>query len=155
LRRFKAFNEKGLHYYSFNVPPKLKGFWLIVELVSILPLIVLYYYIYRLVYDAIISERGLLDFAVWVLTGVKPKLTKTVTKLFLKVSIAWILHYETIYIRADKEKLFERKRNEAILINTMYPIYEILAKELGLPTIDTTATSPAEAFYSALQVFRI
>jgi len=131
LRRFKAFNGKGLHYYSFNVPPKLKGFWLIVELASVLPLILLYYYIYRLVYDAIISERGPLDFAVWVLTGVKPKLTKTVTKLFLKVSIAWILHYETIYIRADKEKLFERGlKKENLFIARFTDFEEVFSRFL-------------------------
>jgi len=154
LRRFSVFKGSGLHYYSFRVPPKLKGLWLVIELLSIFPLIALYYYVYRLVYDVVISERGALDFAVWVLTGVRPRPSSLFLRAFLKVAQSLILHFKTIYITASKETLLKRKLSERDLISDMYCIYELLAKQLYLRRIDTTNLQPSKAFRELLKVLR-
>ena len=78
LKRFSNFKGKGLHYYNTKIPNVLKSLWILVELLSVSILIILYYHIYPLVYRVVISERGPLDFAVWVITGVRPKLDNAI-----------------------------------------------------------------------------
>jgi len=152
LRRFGIFRGSGLHYYNFRVPPKLRDLWLIIELISVLPLIVLYYYAYRMVYDVIIAERGVLDFAVWVLTGVRPCMSSPFTRMFLNAVQSLILRFKTIYITASREELLKRKRLERDLVNNMYCVYELLAGQLRLRRIDTTNLQPSEAFRELLKV---
>jgi len=154
LRRFNIFKGGGLHYYNFRIPPKLRDLWLIIELVSALPLIVLYYYVYRMVYNVVIAERGVLDFAVWVLTGVRPCMSSPFTRMFLNVVQSLILRFRTVYIIASKEVLLKRKRSERNLINNMYCIYELLAEQLRLRRIDTTNLQPSEALRELLKVLR-
>jgi len=154
LRRFNIFKGNELHYYNFRVPSRLKDLWLIIELVSVLPLIVLYYYIYRMIYDIIIAERGVLDFAVWVLTGVRPRMSSPFTRVLLNVALSLALRFKTIYITAKKEVLLERKQLERSLINNMHCIYELLAERLRLVRIDTSNLQPLEAFRELLKVLR-
>jgi len=154
LKKVTSSAGDDLHYYRFRIPEKARSLWVLIELVSIIPLIFLHYYVYRVIYDVVISERGPLDFAVWVLTGVKPKTARLSTKIFLVLVQTFILYFKTIYIVANKEKLLKRKQEETTLITAMYSLYNLLASLLSLPRIDTTHLHPLQALNRVLETLR-
>jgi energy-coupling factor transporter ATP-binding protein EcfA2 len=136
LKKVFKFHGEGLHYYKVWMPNQLEKFWLLIEFISVVPLILVYYYLYRINY-VVISERSLVDLIVWVLGGLKSK--KVVIKsLTFKIMLIFALRYKPIYITANIDDLITRKPHEKDLILILFPYYEILKKILALKHINTS-----------------
>ena len=152
LRLFKGFKGRGLHYYGVRLPENMKGVWLWIELLSVAPLVILYYYLYRLRYT-VISERGPFDLLIWLLTGLDLETTELSKRLPLRIILSWVMKFNTIYVRADKDILLSRKPEEHFLIEQSFELGESLARNLDLTFVDTTNKSPREYSKFIVQVF--
>ncbi len=141
LSKFRTFRGEGLHYYNFKLPEKIKSFWLIIELLSVILKMFIHYYAYFIFYNVVISERGPLDFFIWVITGIKPNFNSRITRIFFRLALTWVLYFNTIYIRADIATLIQRKPVEKKLIKDTFPLYETLARLLNLKKLDTTEST--------------
>jgi energy-coupling factor transporter ATP-binding protein EcfA2 len=131
----------NLHYYNVKIPRKLIPLWILIEFVSLLPLILWYYYIQRIKY-VVIGERSIMDSLVWVLSGFEERKTLLryrASKIYLLL-IQKFSKY-TFYVTASYKVLSDRKPNERLLIYAMLPYYNALAKILQFKTIDTSMTS--------------
>ncbi|MEM1510198.1 MAG: hypothetical protein QW096_10085 [Thermofilaceae archaeon] len=131
-----------LHYYRLRIPKKLISFWIYIEVLSILPLILSYYYLLRLKY-AIVSERSLVDVIVWILTGIN-NINLSILSKQLKFIFLLTIRYrqKTYYILAGIHELILRKPFEKTLVLRMLPYYNAFAKYLELKTIDTSYDTP-------------
>jgi DNA polymerase III delta prime subunit len=136
LKKVFKFHGEELHYYKVWIPRQLEKFWLLIEFISIIPLIFLYYYLYRICY-VVVSERSLVDLIVWVLGGLKSK--KDILKSFVfRTMLIFALKYKPIYITANINDLVKRKPYEKDLILNMFSYYELLKNTLALEYIDTS-----------------
>lgn len=144
LKKLLKLYGNQLFYHQLYIPRKIMRFWLVVELVSILPLMIWYYHLYRLRY-AIISERSLLDFAIWIVKGLGDE--KLVMRSYAyRIILTLINRYRPIYIRAHITELINRKPYEKFLIQSFYPHYEALSKVFNLTTVDTTSHKVTQSF---------
>jgi DNA polymerase III delta prime subunit len=142
LKRAFKFHGEELHYYKVWIPKHLVKFWLLIEFISVTPLILLYYYLYRLCY-VVISERSLVDLIVWVLGGLKSK--KSIIRSFVfRTMLILALKYRPIYITANVDILVKRKPYEKDLIVTLFPYYELFRKILNLEFVDTSKFTISE-----------
>jgi hypothetical protein len=136
LKKVFKFHGEGLHYYNVWMPKQLEKFWLLVEFISVVPLILVYYYLYRIRY-VVISERSLVDLIVWVLGGLKSK-KEVIKSLIFKIMLIFALKYKPVYITANINDLIRRKPHEKNLILILFPYYEMLKKTLALKHINTS-----------------
>jgi len=142
LKKVFKFHGEGLHYYKVWMPKQLEKFWLLVEFISVVPLILVYYYLYRICY-VVISERSLVDLIVWVLGGLKSK-KEVIKSLIFKIMLIFALKYKPIYITANINDLIKRKPLEKDLILSLFPYYELLNKTLALKYINTSNNTVSE-----------
>jgi len=146
----KAFNFRGeqLHYYKVWIPRRLESFWALIEFISVIPLIVLYYHLYRVNY-VVISERSLMDLVIWVLGGLKSK-NAIVRSFVFRVMLIFTLKYKPIYITACVNELIKRKPYEKDLILNLLPYYELFKRVLNLESINTSKFTIDECLASFL-----
>jgi len=147
LRDVLKMHGSDLHYYKVKIPKKFIIPWLYLEFISIIPLIIIYYYLVRIRY-AVISERSIMDVMIWLTTGID----SNVQKIFHSKPIRFLLllatryHDKTFYVTADIRDLISRKPNEKPWILKMLDYYNIFAKYLGFRTINTSYCSPQRCF---------
>ncbi|MEM2613563.1 MAG: hypothetical protein QXO15_04955 [Nitrososphaerota archaeon] len=143
MRDILKLHGNNLHYYGLMIPEKLIGFWAYIEMLSILPLVINYYYLMRLKY-AVVSERSLVDVIVWVLSGVNDNARLTLLHKQLKFLLLLAMRHQkkTFYIVADVYELFLRKPSDKTLVLKMMPYYNAFAKYLELKTINTSRDKP-------------
>jgi DNA polymerase III delta prime subunit len=142
LKKVFKLHGKELHYYKVWIPKHLEKFWLLIEFISVIPLIFLYYCLYRICY-IVISERSLVDLIVWVLGGLKSK--KAIVKSFVfRIMLIFALKYKPIYITANINDLIKRKHLEKDLILNLFPYYELLNNTLALKYINTSNNTVSE-----------
>jgi energy-coupling factor transporter ATP-binding protein EcfA2 len=153
LRDLMGLRGSELHYYGFKIPEGFKSFWVYIETLSILPLILLYYYLLRIRY-LVINERSIVDTIVWILTGVneRPSILLSNRALRFLLLLAHRFRNSTIHITASKQTLISRKPEEKHLIDRMKIYYDVLSKHLNLLTIDTSACSPRECLEKVVQI---
>jgi len=142
LKKVFKFHGEQLHYYEVWIPRRLESFWALLEFISVIPLIVLYYHLYRVRY-VVISERSLMDLVVWVLGGLKSK-NAIVRSFVFRVMLIFTLKYKPIYITANVNELIKRKPYEKDLILNLLPYYELFRETLGLEYIDTSSRTISE-----------
>ncbi|RLI87251.1 MAG: hypothetical protein DRP01_02290 [Archaeoglobales archaeon] len=153
LRDLAGLRGKELHFYKFKIPPKLRQFWIYVETFSIIPLIMMNYYIMRGEY-AIISERSIIDVIVWLLTGINESIHMLLTSKSLKLLVLLSAKYQprTFYVIASPQVLTSRKPIEKELIVKMLPYYNALARYLHLNTVNTSSCNPQDCLNQILKV---
>jgi energy-coupling factor transporter ATP-binding protein EcfA2 len=137
LRHLCGLHGKELHYFNIIIPRGLKKFWVYLEIISVFPHILFWYILGRLRY-IVISERSLLDLAIWILTGLDMNKHEIVKTLAFKWLMMLILKYKPFYITADREELEKRKPYDVYLIRNMLPYYDLLSKTLHLETVKTS-----------------
>lgn len=152
LRDVIGLRGSDLHFYRVRIPEGLLRLWIAIEALSIVPLLILYYYLFRLKYT-VISERSILDVLVWILTGVRKPPKYFLRSFFIRLLILLSYRYRrvTFYITADKEVLLNRKPLENFLIAPMLPYYNALARSLGIKRIDTGVLSVDESVDAVLE----
>jgi cellulose biosynthesis protein BcsQ len=149
LRDILNLRGKDLHYYNIRIPRKLVSLWIYIEFVSLLPLILGYYYVLRVKYF-VIGERSIIDALVWLMSGIKEEnfpLKYGGIKLYLALIRKYSRH--TIYVTADLRTLKNRKPYEEFLIHSTLPYYDVFAKIFQLKTVNT-ASSPIIASFKIL-----
>ncbi len=137
---------RGLNnpYYGISIPRSLLKLWWFLEFASILPLWVFQYIIPGL-YEAVVGERGLLDFLVWVCATTEPSFLGT---LWGRAALALALRYcRNVVVIADLKTLIKRKGSEptAVLLPRQWVMYNALAKYLNLGIIDTDDGKPIQS----------
>lgn len=143
MRDVLKLHGNDLHYYGLRIPEKLIGFWSHIEILSILPLVISYYYLMRLKY-VVVSERSVVDVIVWILSGINDNARSTLLHKQLKFLILLAMRYQekTFYVTAEVYELFLRKPSDKTLVLKMIPYYNAFAKYLGLKTINTSRNNP-------------
>jgi len=136
FKKVLKFHGEDLHYYKVWIPEHLEKFWLLVEFISAIPLILLYYYLYRVSY-VVISERSLVDLVAWILGGLKSK-KDVVESPFFRIMLIFASKYKPFYITANINDLIKRKSCEKDLILNLITYYEMLHKILELKCINTS-----------------
>jgi energy-coupling factor transporter ATP-binding protein EcfA2 len=136
LKKVLKLHGEDLHYYKVWIPKHLEKLWLLIEFISTIPLIFLYYYLYRVSF-VVISERSLVDLVAWVLGGLKSR-KDIVKSLFFRTMLIFALKYKPLYITANVNDLIKRKYCEKDLILNLIPYYEMLQRILALKCINTS-----------------
>lgn len=134
----------NLHYYNTYIPRKLNKTWVEIELLSIIPLVILYYYFYRLKF-LVISERSIIDVLTWIMGGLQHDGHLVITRLLaFRVFIYLISKFKPILITADIKDLISRKPGEVKLIRTTMIYYTVIAKSLGIILLNTSLCNMRE-----------
>lgn len=153
LKRALKLYGYNLHYYKVHIPKKLEKFWFFIEFISVIPLILVYYHLYR-IWQIVISERSLLDLIVWICGGLNER--KSIVKSFMfKVLLTFVMKYKPIHITANINDLIKRKPHEKDLILSLLPYYEAFSKILNLKVIDTSKYNLSYCLTSILDYIRI
>lgn len=136
LKKIFKMHGNQLFYHNVYIPRKMIKLWVLIELISVIPLIIIYYHLSRLLY-VVISERSLLDFAIWVLKGLGDE--KNIMRTFTyKIILILVNKYRPIYITADIRHLIMRKPSERFFIMNFYPYFQAFSKVFNLITINTS-----------------
>lgn len=126
----------NLHYYRVHIPKRMEKLWVFIEFISVIPLIIIFYNLYR-IRQIVISERSLLDLIVWICGGLSEK--KIIVKSFMfRLLLTFVIKYKPIYITAEMNDLIKRKPYEKDLILNLFPYYEMFSKILNLKVINTS-----------------
>jgi DNA polymerase III delta prime subunit len=146
LRDILNLRGMDLHYYNVRIPRKLVPLWIYIEFISLIPLILGYYYILRVKYF-VISERSIMDALVWLISGIEGGFS-SLKFSGIKLYLALIGKHSkgTIYMTADLRTLRNRKPDEEFLLYAMLPYYNALAKVFQLKTINTALSSTIASF---------
>ena len=153
LRTFSIFSGSCNPYYNICIPRGMKGLWIWIELLSILPVILMRLVIPRLLGCVIIAERCLIDFLIWLIITLK---LSNVHSLVLSIilTLSKSLCSYTIYIRANENVLLYRRRNttERYLIPIELRIYDKVTQILNVPHVDTTNKFVHESVREILEI---
>ena len=154
LKSFDAFRGPCNPYYSVCIPPRLRRFWVWVEFLSVLPIILSRFIIPRFFRDVVIAERSLIDFLVWLIITLR---WGGVARLFVGkaiASLAYSLCDELIYVRADLSTLVSRRRGsgEEGLIPAELGVYDSVAEALNAKCIDTSGKPVSESVKEVLSL---
>ncbi|MEM1510925.1 MAG: adenylyl-sulfate kinase [Desulfurococcaceae archaeon] len=136
LKRALKLYGYNLHYYRVRIPKKLEKFWFFIEFISVIPLLLVFYNLYR-IWQIVISERSLLDLIIWIYGGLNEK-EYIVRSFTFRLLLAFVMKYKPIYITADINDLIKRKPYEKDLILSLLPYYEAFSKILNLKVVDTS-----------------
>ncbi len=140
IKRFEVFKGPCNPYHNICIPKSMVLLWLWLELISVLPIIIIKLVIPKMLGYVIIAERGIADFAVWLIVTLRRReiLKSSVFKITLSL-IRAICDY-SIYIRAEEDILIARRKGwyEEYLIPMELMIYDKLARVLNLKCIDTS-----------------
>ncbi|MEM1660992.1 MAG: hypothetical protein QXR17_07650 [Candidatus Bathyarchaeia archaeon] len=136
LKRVLKLYGYNLHYYRVHIPNEMEKLWLFIEFISVIPLLLVFYHLYR-IWRVVISERSLLDLIIWIYGGLDGK--KSILGSFIfRLLLVFVVKYKPIYITASINDLIKRKPLEKELIRSLLPYYEAFSKILNLKVIDTS-----------------
>lgn len=154
LARFDVFRGRCNPYYNICIPRRMRSLWMLIELISVIPIIVLRFALPKLLGRVVIAERSPIDFLLWLVTTVGRE--GFVWKFIANVTIALArsLCDVVVYVRADERVLITRKRGskEVWLIPVQLRVYDGLAKALGVSCIDTSRKSVSEVVAEVLKL---
>jgi energy-coupling factor transporter ATP-binding protein EcfA2 len=146
--RLKSFRGNCNPYYMICVPEKLKSLWVHIEFWSLLPHVFTRFFL-RIFCDYLVCDRGFLDFIVWIIATLdRPSFLRSIYGSFL-LRLAYIEN--PVYLYADPNILFKRSDVPKSFVFKELSIYNSLAKNLSLCSIDTGAKNPHEV---AIEVLR-
>ena len=140
LARSRVFRGDCNPYYGICVPSGLRGLWLLLEYLAVIPIYIARYLVPSALGFIVIGDRCLVDFLAWL----RATLGTTTRYRFLEgLVVREIARSINIYVYADKRILVERRPCERDQIERFYGVYEALAQVLGARLrIDTSNTTP-------------
>jgi hypothetical protein len=140
LHRFRSFRGSCNPYYRICVPKRLRGVWIFLELVSLLPHLFARFLLVR-VCSVVVCDRGLLDFLVWLVATLDaPWILSTLIGRFL---LALVSGESTVYLYADVDTLAGRADVPRGFVARELAIYNVLARYFARCSIDTGRNRPA------------
>ena len=150
LASFKLLRGPCNPYYNICIPARLQKPWIVIEFVSILPLLFLRFILPRLLGYTVVGERGLLDFIAWLTITLRDAsvLDTLVSKFLASLSSRLCIN---IYVYARIEVLRQRRGNDQTL-GAQLAVYNYIARKNGVLRVDTSSTTPAEALRHVLRV---
>ena len=148
LHNFKSFRGSCNPYYSICVPEELKGFWVFLEFVSVLPHLFARLLLCRLC-RVVVCDRGLLDFIVWLVATLNaPWILNNLIGRFL---IRLVSKGNIVYLYADVDTLARRADVPREFIVKELAIYNILARYFAKCSIDTGRSGPVRVVVEVIQ----
>jgi len=156
LKHFPQFRGKCNPMIGICIPSKMKTLWMCIELASTLVKAFTIMVISKLLRRNVIAERSPIDFLVWLTLTLRS--TRFFTGIIYRIIMALSnsLCDVTIYIRANEEVLLMRRKGyvEEPVIPFELRIYDILARKLNLPIIDTSEKNPLESTEEAVEIIK-
>ncbi len=143
LVRHRTFRGGIDPYYGLRIPNKMGRLWILIELISFIPILIKEVFLPQLLGYIVIAERSPLDFLVWLsLVTEIPLGGGAITR-----GILWISkRYLSFYISANLECLLKRRREDnPKFIKRQIPLYEKIHALMEDDRINTTRTSSYEA----------
>jgi hypothetical protein len=121
------------------VPERLKGVWILLESVSLLPHLFARFLLGR-VCRVVVCDRGLLDFVVWlVVTLDAPWVIRTVIGRFL---LGLVSRGNVVYLYADLDTFVKRADVPRGFTARELAVYSALARYVAKCYIDTGRSGP-------------
>lgn len=157
LARFSSFRGPCNPYYGICVPRGMRGLWLWVEFVSVLPVVVARLVFRGLFGGVVVAERSLLDFLVWLVVTLRWGGAVGSFVGRSAVSLHLSLCDRSVYVRADPGVLLSRRRGspEERLIPLQLRVYDAVARAVGVPVVDTSRAAVDESFRRVLGVLGV
>jgi len=153
LARFRVFKGNDNPYYGIRIPPKLKKLWILLEFVSVLPVVLLRYLLPLILRKIVVGDRFTVDFVVWILMEVDD--TKFLLSMLSRFMLALALKYRGVYIYAEPKVLYARKSDTPYKKLVFQCIaYRKIAEMLSSPEINTSGKSISESFHELLKIVR-
>lgn len=152
LNTFSILRGRHNPYYGISIPLKLRRLWQFIEFISILPILILRFYLPAIFGRIIICDRFTPDFIIWVaLTTNDPSFLDSIyAKFLLRLSGKACAN---IYVTADLKELLRRKQEyDVSFIKRQLILYEKVAKMVGAFKLDTTKKTVKESFEEILKV---
>jgi energy-coupling factor transporter ATP-binding protein EcfA2 len=141
--RVKSFRGVCNPYYMICVPDKLKSLWIHIEFWSLIPHVFIRFFL-RIFCDYLVCDRGFLDFIIWIIA--------TLDRPSFLLRLAYIEN--PVYLYADPNILFKRSDVPKSFVFKELLIYNSLAKDLSLCSIDTGAKNPHEVVREVLKCLK-
>jgi thymidylate kinase len=151
-------NMKGTDNPYFNIKIREKDkIWQFIEFISLIPLMLLRYYIPDKIGYIVIGERCPIDSLVWIMQTTKD------SKYFKTIFGRFLLYFSSnadlvFFITANQEILIKRRLNEKINFLQLYlydKIYEILKRsysELKIYRIETSCESVERSLHKMIMI---
>jgi len=137
--RVKSFRGSCNPYYKICMPEGLKGVWIFLEFVSLLPHLFAGFLLKKICKVAV-CDRGLLDFVVWlVVTLDAPWILNTLIGRFL---LGLVSRENVVYLYADANTLARRADVSKQFIVRELATYNVLVKYFARCSIDTGRNEP-------------
>ena len=143
LSRVKSFRGNCNPYYMFSVSDRLKSLWVHIEFWSLIPHVFTRFFL-RIFCDYLVCDRGFLDFIIWIIA--------TLDRPSFLLRLAYIEN--PVYLYADPNILFKRSDAPKNFVFKELLIYNSLAKNLSLCSIDTGAKDPHEVAIEVLKCLK-
>jgi hypothetical protein len=122
------------------VPERLKGVWILLESVSLLPHLFARFLLKR-VCRVVVCDRGLLDFVVWLVATLDaPWILKT---LFGRFLLGLVSRENIVYLYADVDTLAKRADVPREFVSRELAVYSVLARYFARYPINTGRNKPA------------
>ena len=154
LAYFPLFRGSCNPYYKVCIPLKMRRLWLWIEFISVLPVIVLRFAVPKLFGRVVVAERSFIDFLVWLVVTLR---WCEVVRGFIGksvVSLQLSLCDRVVYIRADPDTLLARRKGspEEHLIPVQLRIYDVVARAIGAPVVDTSEGTVDQSLRKVLSI---
>jgi len=139
LQGFRSFRGSCNPYYKICMPEGLKGVWIFLEFVSLLPHLFARFLLKKIC-KVVVCDRGLLDFVVWLVATLDaPWILNTLIGRFL---LGLVSRERVVYLYADANTLARRADVSKQFIVRELATYNVLVKYFVRCSIDTGRNEP-------------
>jgi len=156
LSRFALFRGSDNPYYEISIPNHAKGVWQLIEFISVLPILLVKFMLPCFLGYAVVAERYLPDFLVWV--SVTTRDAGYLRSLEARFLLALAMRTDVrIYVTASEAELAKRRGKEVNpkLLSRQLKLYDKVAALLRAYKIDTTERSIEETLGYLLNLIHL
>jgi hypothetical protein len=142
--KFAVFRGSDNFYYGISIPKRLRRFWQILEFFSVLPVLLVKFFLPSILGKTVIAERYLLDFITWV--SIETDDSKYLQSFESRFLLALVSKTKVnVYVTADFAVLSQRRTDSRGFLQKQLSIYEDLAKSVGAFKLDTSEKTANES----------
>ncbi|RLE41903.1 hypothetical protein DRJ16_05535 [Candidatus Woesearchaeota archaeon] len=156
LSRFTLFRGSDNPYYGISIPNYARRVWQLIEFISVLPILLIKFILPCLLGYAVIAERYLPDFLVWVSLTTRDAdyLRSLEAQFMLALSMKMDMK---VYVTASETELAKRRCEEVTheFLNRQLKLYDNVAKLVRAYKIDTTERSIEETLGYLLNLIHL
>jgi len=156
LVRFSLFRGSDIPHYNLHVPCRMRRFWATLEAIS-----AILYLIPRVLKsrlkrtDILLSDRCLIDTAVWVCSTLGISYTLQTFPIKLLLAANRKLFKRTIYVTATIPVLLRRKREYSVkFVLLQVTLYRVFSRYLNCEIIDTSRETVSRSALRLLSAMR-